>query len=290
MKNLLITIVALSLGFASCQQENVMPATETPSAANSNLRESMIPNLPKNYRLIKHGDIKLAYGQDGRLEKVTYLSGQRGTSAVYAMYKYGAQKISSTLYEGNKVVQLSTYLLDSKGRCYESTQIDYIPNSPNSYVEKQSSFTYLYDAKGQITTRTNKKAAYATTNFIWNAAGDLTKMTGYNFSNGRAYEPITAQTTLNYDATAGDPMFDNLSKVNLEAANFSDAYLPIFGKQSKHLVRLISEQGYLGGKFFNYVLNADGYTTKRDIYEITGAKLIETSTYDYLVTELSLNL
>jgi hypothetical protein len=294
MKNLFKSVLVLLIGLTSCQKDNVDPTPDPKQATEAGMRESaLISTTPKYYQLIKDGNVKLAYDQSGRVSKVTYQGAQRGKlgpSGTYAVYKYGAKQISSIVYYNNFVYQRSTYLLDNAGRCYESTQLDYSNAGANAFVEKESSFTYQYNASGRLITRTNKKSPIEKTTFGWNAAGDMIKITGTNFNSGRAYEPIQANTTLYYDQPTGDPILDNFLAINGEAFNLPDDYLLIFGKKSLHLVKLFMDQPYQYQKYYTYIVNADGYPTKRDTYEVAGAKLIESKSYDYLVTEIGLHL
>ena len=291
MKNLFRSLVALSITLVSCQQEKTLIAPiEDAKVSASNLREGIVATMPKHYQLIKHGNTKLAYFDDGRLQKVTYIAIQRGNSGVYAQYKYGINSIVSTLYYNNAVAEVSTYLLDNKGRCYESKQVELIPYGPNQTLEKISEFTYQYNVNGQLLTRNNKKNINEKTTFVWNAGGDLTKLTGYNFNNGRAYEGFQSETNLYYDQPTGDPILADLSPINCEAANLPDPYLMVFGKSGKNLVKLITDNSNLGGKYFNFIMNADGHVTKRDQYDMSGGALTESKVYEYLVTDLGFNL
>jgi hypothetical protein len=291
MKNILKFALVLSIGIASCnEQENVVTPSQKDEVINAKMRENLSPTAPKKYQLIKHGNTKLAYYPDGKLQKVTYAASTRGSAATFTTYKYNANYIIATLYYDNKIGQETTYLLDNSGRCYDSKQLDYIPVGPNAYQVKESNFKYTYNSKGQLDTRTNKKVVTEKTVFIWNADGDLTKLTGYNFRNGQAYESVKSESTLYYDQPTGDPILANLAPINFEAINLPDPYLMVFGKSSKHLVKLVTENTVLGGNYYAYTLNPDGYVTKRDWYTMNGAALIETTLYDYLVTNLVFNL
>ncbi|MEO6286483.1 MAG: hypothetical protein ABIN80_26475 [Dyadobacter sp.] len=291
MKNILKFALILSMGIASCnEQDNAVKPSQKDEVINAKMRENLSPDAPKKYQLSKYGNVKLAYYPDGKLQKVTYAPSTRSSPAIFATYKYNANYIISTFYYNNKVAQETTYLLDNSGRCYDSKQLDYIPMGPNTFQVKESNFHYTYNAKGQLDTRTNKKVATEKTVFIWNADGDLTKLTGYNFRDGQAYESFKSESTLYYDQPTGDPVLANLAPINCEAANLPDPFLMVFGKSSKHLVKLVTENTVLGGNYYVYTLNPDGYVTKRDWYNVNGAALIETTTYDYLVTNLIFNL
>ncbi|WAC14661.1 hypothetical protein [Dyadobacter pollutisoli] len=291
MKNIFKFALVLSIGIASCQQDDnfVTPADKAEATASS-LRENMLPTVPQKHQLIKHGNVKLAYYPDGKLQKVTYVAATRTSPATFATYKYNANYIIATVYYNNKVAQETTYLLDNYLRCYESIQKDYIPMGPNAYQVKESNFHYNYNSKGQLDSRINKKVPTQKTVFIWNAAGDLVKMTGYNFRSGQAYEPVQSETTLYYDQPTGDPILADLAPINSEAANLPDPYLMVFGKSSRHLVKMVTENTSLGGNYYAYALDAEGYVTKRDWYTVTDAKLIESTLYEYLISDLGFNL
>ena len=120
MRNYLKSFLALAITLASCQQEKTLitPVEDAKVSAN-NLREGIVATMPKFYQLIKHGNTKLSYLNDGRLQKVIYASSQRGNSGIYAQYKYGINSIVSTVYYNSTISVVCTYLLDNKGRCYE---------------------------------------------------------------------------------------------------------------------------------------------------------------------------
>jgi hypothetical protein len=281
--------LAFSLGLVSCQQDNLV-TPDAPAMSAGSLREAGLPTIPKNYQLIKHGTAALSYFDDGRLKKVTYSNSVRGKAGVYASYAYKGQSIIVTVYSGNSMVQIITYLLDANGRCYESKQLDYIPYGTNATLEQETSFLYAYTPKGQLMTRTDKKYAFEKTAFTYDGAGDLSKITNYGYFNGLPSATPVSEYTLSYDRPGGDPILADLSPINCETANLSDPYLKIFGKESKHLVSLIKEKSELGGKYLNYTLNAAGYVTSRQTYNVSGAALIETKQYDYLVTDLVMHL
>lgn len=286
-----VLIFALSMGLTSCEKEDLVIPNAPSEVSSKNLRESVLVTTPKLYQLIKHGPITLSYFDDGRLKKATYMHGARGgESPSYITYKYGAHSISSTFFYNGVVAQVMTYLLDANGRCYDSKQVDYVPYGPNQTLEKESGFTYLYNPKGQLTTRTDKKYTNQTTSFVYDAAGELIKISSYNPGPYNPSPGLESESRLYYEGATGDPILTDLLPINIEAANLPDPYLIIFGKPGKHLIKMITEKFSLDGQIFNYTLNADGYVTKRDVYKILGAALIETKSYDYLVTELDFNL
>ncbi|MEO6685224.1 MAG: hypothetical protein ABIN24_04640, partial [Dyadobacter sp.] len=206
-------------------------------------------------------------------------------------YAYNTNSIVATITNNSKVVQTNTFSLDANtGNCYESSQITYVPLGTNSYQQQEIILSYAYNAKGQLTDITDKKAPNIKTVFGYNAIGDLNKITYYGYSGTGPAPKLLLESTLSYERPGGDPILDDLSPVNFEEANLPDPYLKIFGKQGKHLVSMITEKSTPGGKYFNYILNQDGYVTKRETYKLTGAALVETKLYDYLVTETGLHL
>lgn len=278
--------MAFLLGLAACQQDNVTPE-EPADVASKSMREGIVATIPKYYQLTKVGLVSLSYFEDGRLKKSTYNAGSRGgVPASYSTYKYTAHSIVETVYYKGKVASEIIYTLDAvTGYCSESNQTDYIPYGPNAYVEEQTSTAYTYNAKGQILTRTNKKSPTEKSSFVFDAAGDLVKIKNYSKNS-----LLEREYTLYYDQPTGDPILPNLTPIANDLLNLPDQFLPIFGKPSKHLVKMTTDNKSLDGIYYNYLLNADGYPTTRQAYSLTGAALVETLVYDYLVTKIGFNL
>lgn len=282
--------LAMVISMVSCQQDNVpTPIVPDPASAQA-LREGISANLPKIYQLVKHGDATLSYNADGKLKKVSMGANVRGSYLTNITYAYAANSIVATISRNGKDVSVITYSLDANsGQCYESNQTDYIPLGTNAVQEKETVLSYLYNTKGQLLSVTDKNAPNSKTLFGYNGAGDINKISFYGYSGNAPGPNLLAESTLSYEQFGGDPVQDDLSPVNCEQANFTDPYLKIFGKPGKHLLKMVTEKATPGGKYYNYTLNSDGYVTAKQTYNISGAALIETKRFDYLVTKIGLH-
>ena len=283
-------ILTFSIAFSSCEQDNAIAPDQATERASDNMRESLTPTLAKKYQLTKHGDITLSYFEDGKLQKVTRGPLVRGGFSNYTTYAYKPNTIIATSFKNNKRTQQITYLLDAKGNCYESKHADYVQIYPNPEQVVKSGFLYFYNSKGKLVLRRNSSLLNEKTDFGYDGAGNLVKIANYAYTPGASNATLQSESTLNYNQLGGDPLLANLYPINVEGANLPDPYLQIFGKAGKHLVKLVSEKGSLGGKYYSYILNADGYPTQRDTYNLDGAALTESKAYDYLVTRIGLNL
>ncbi|MCF0056047.1 DUF4595 domain-containing protein [Dyadobacter sp. CY356] len=291
VKKLAIVVsLVFVIGLVSCQHDDgPKPVLPDPASAQA-LRDGVSPNLPKTYQLIKHGDAILSYFEDGKLKKVSMGANIRGSYLTNVTYAYSTNSIVATLSRNGKEVAITTFLLDpNTGHCLESSRIDYMPLGTNAVQEVETILSYIYNPKGQLTTMTDKKAPNSKTLFGYNTAGDLNKISYYGYSGITPGPSLLTELYLSYEQIGGDPMLDDFSPVNCEQAGFPDPYLKIFGKPSKHLVKMITEKAIPRGKYYNYELNSDGYVTAKQIYNISGAALVETKRYDYLVTEIGLH-
>jgi len=283
---------SLTVGLISCQEDKLVIPTQPLAETSQAVNDIISPTIPKKYTLIKHGQNTLSYYSDGRLRKVSYGLALRGSTNGYTLYTYNTQSIVASSYYGdNTLIQVQTYLLDANtGRCYESQQVDYVQIAYNLTVTQESNFLYAYDEKGRLKTYSNKKYTYDRTEFAYNTDGDLSKLTHYGKPISNASPLIVAEFTFAYDQPTGDPILTDFSPINVESANLPDPYLKVFGKSSKHLVKLITEKGSLGGKYYTYTLNADGYVTARKEYSLFNGAVVDTKAYDYLVTNLTFQL
>lgn len=290
--NKLVIAVELivAIGLVSCHQENV-PTPDVPNPASAQaLKEGISVNFPKKYQLIKYGDATLSYFDNGKLKKASLGANVRGSNLINTTYAYSNNSVVATVTRNGIIIQVLTYSLDANtGYCNESSQMDYIPLGTNAIQEKETLLSYAYNGKGQLTSVTDKKAVNVKTVFGYNAIGDLNKISYYNNSGNMPGPNLLAEYTLSYEQFGGDPIQDDFSPVNLTEAGLPDQYLKIFGKQSKHLVKMITTKFSPGGKYYNHILNDDGYVTSRQTYNLLGAALVETKNYEYLVTEMGLH-
>ena len=285
-----VIILAFSITLFSCEHDKTIAPDLSTERSSESMRENLTPTLPKKYQLTKYGDVTLSYLADGKLQKVTRGPIVRGSFSDYTTYTYKLNSISATSYKNNKRVQQITYLLDAKGNCYESKHVDYVQVYPNPEQAIKSGFVYIYNSKGKLMLRKNSALPNEKTDFSYDTADNLVKITNYAYAPGAPNSTIQSESTLGYIPLGGDPLQLNLYPINVEAANLPDPYLQIFGKAGKFLVKLVTEKGSLGGTYFKHTLNADGYPTKRETYTINGATLTETKDYDYLVTNIGFNL
>ncbi|MPR36218.1 hypothetical protein [Salmonirosea aquatica] len=291
-----IPLLALFTGtlfmLVSCQPNDTVTPAQSGSVSSQNLREGFLPTFPKHYQLTKHGEATLSYFDDGRLRKVVHTgTSVRGGMGLYTLYIYSAHSVVTKTYNGNSFIQEIKFLLDANtGYCYESQQIDYIPYGPNTTLAQETGYLYQYDGNGRLKSRTNKKYTYEKTDFIYNAGGDLSKIISYDKANGNPGVVVVSEAALSYDQPTGDPILSDLYPLNGEAANLPDTYLRIFGKSGKHLVKLVTEKYSSKGQYYTYVLNSDGYVTTRNTYNVSGGTLANTQAYEYLVTNLVVQL
>ncbi|TLV02208.1 hypothetical protein [Dyadobacter luticola] len=290
MKNLMKCLTAMSVCFASCQQGNLVNPDDSSLPSSHNMREAAMPTTPKFYQLVKHGGSTLTYSPDGLLEKVTFENESRSNFPTYKVYTYNANSIVSKKYSNNKLEEVITYLLDpNTGNCYESQHKAYSVSGQIQTKAKESTYAYFYNIKGQLMMRENKHNPKDYTLLNYDTVWNLINVTTYgDAGNGAA--KVVAESNLSYNQPTGDPLLLNLLPINCEVANLPDAYLRIFGKPTKYLVKMITEKGALGGRYFSYSMNADGYPTARQMYNLSGGDLTQTVNYDYLVTNIGLSL
>lgn len=280
----LIAVVGLAVSVSACQETSLV-APDKPIAASTEAVNDIIPvGLPKKYTLIKHGQATLTYMGDGRLQKATYGPGPISYPCSSVIYTYGPQSIKATGYSGNTVVLEESYLLDANGRCYESKEKTFVFYSFGT-VELEQGWIYQYNALGQLKTRTSKNNAVKTT-YTFNADGDMSKAS----STGIDGNP-SKDITFAYNQPVGDPILTDRTQLNTEWTSLPDSYLKIFGKASKHLVKLVTQKSFYGNQppltyYFSYTINPDGYITEEKQFNLLNAALVSTKSYSYLVTNI----
>ncbi|GAB4012237.1 hypothetical protein GCM10028808_27750 [Spirosoma migulaei] len=260
-------------------------APEKPVATSAEaVNDLIVVGVPKKYTLIKHGQVTLTYMGDGRLQKAAYGPGPISYPYSSVIYAYGAQSIKTTAYSGNTVVLEENYLLDANGRCLESKEKTFVFYSFGT-VELEQGWVYQYNALGQLKTRTSKNNGVKTT-YTFNADGDMSKASSTGI-DGNSLKDITFA----YDQPVGDPILADRNQLNSEWTSLPDSYLKIFGKPSKHLVKLITQKNYYGNQapltyYYSYTINPDGYITEEKQFNLFNAALMSTKSYNYLVTNI----
>ncbi len=281
------TVVALcaSLGAISCQENSVVNPDKPMAVASETTNDVISPTLPKKHTLIKHGQANLTYFADGRLKRVMYGPDVRGSQAYRRDYTYSSGLINVNISSGNDVLGQETYWIDANtGRCYESNvQVYLYSNSTKADVTERM---YTYTDKGQLKTCTNKHSPGERIEYTYYVNGDLNKATRYGAPQFGYPVKVLEETTFAYDQPTGDPILADLYPLNSLSTGLPDEYLRIFGKPGKHLVKLTTRKFSLGGTYYTYSLNAEGYVTTRKTYDLSGGGLTETKAYDYLVTDI----
>lgn len=286
-------ILALSLGLVSCNDNRlVVPDKRSIESARVGVND-ITPTMPKYYKLSKYGDDNLTYYPDGRLKRVMDGPDVRGSLASRTEYSYSPGIIKALTYSGTSLIVDQTYLVDVKtNRCYEFNELWYIYS--NSDQTRQRNLVFTYTDKGQLKTCSEKQSPQERTEYTYNADGDVIKAISYGAPQF-AYSPIALdETTFAYDQPAGDPILTDLHAMNSDWITLPNYYLPIFGKLSKHLVKLTINKPlvikpYLDviQHYYTYTLNADGYVTDRNTYSVSGGALLKTDSYKYLVTPVT---
>ena len=284
-KSTAVVGLMLSMSIVSCQNNSMLPPEPV---RTSSAREGIDSGISKKYTLTKHGQATLTYYGDGRLQKVTYGPSRISYPYTSIYYLYGPQWIKATYYGGSTVVHEELYLVDANGRCVESKQTEFVFYSFGTETY-ETSYLYQYNALGQLKSRTNKANSSQHTDYVFNAAGDLTKAT-----SNKPYGQGSIEVTFLYDQPVGDPILLDRYPLNSGLAEFSDPYLKLFGKPSKHLMKMVTlkkmpENQVQFTHYYSYLLNPDGYVTEEKEFDIANAALISTKPYDYLVTNIGVH-
>ncbi|MBD2705572.1 hypothetical protein IC229_33500 [Spirosoma sp. BT702] len=279
--------LALSFGLVSCK-ENSLVSPDIPQVTSTEATNNLIsPDPFKQYTLTKHGQATLTYQADGRLKQVMHGLGTLANPTEYTEYSYDNLSIKSTRTMGaGKKLEITYLLGPNTGRVYESIEKHY------TYYIKGMSLTqlhwlYEYDNKGYLKTRRKKNASTDRSEYTFNAAGDLSKVTVYDI-----YDVVVQEVTFAYDQPSNDILTDKLPLYS-SWATYPDSYLPIFGKTSKHLVKRITQKEFRGvnpvvDRFFAYTLNADGYVKEEQEFEMGTAALVAVRPYEYKVRTMGI--
>ncbi|MEO6284347.1 MAG: DUF4595 domain-containing protein [Dyadobacter sp.] len=277
--------LALSLILTSCEKDNLLNPNPNPnpeaSARLGASEEIISPNSSQVHKLTKYGEASLTYDNDGRLLNVT--TPVRGKLAVQTDYTYATGKIRAFTHQGKIVLRDETFILDASGRCTESAEAITVVNNnvPLHYLRE---WKFVYNEKGQLLNYQNKNSCDGGFGYAYNPDGDMISAKEImGFSS-------TFATKFNYSPAAGNPIMNDKYPLNVIGVNEHDPYLRIFGKPSKHLVTLITQEGSLDGDYYDYVLDADGYVTQRKQYKLIGAALVDTKSYAYVTANMGLPL
>lgn len=238
-------IIAGMLG--ACQNEKDAVLSPNVEKASSNSFDNA--KTAADSKLISEGSRKLSYsGPRSLLAKETL-----ETHNYYIDYIYSAQSIQSNKYEmsTNKKVNTNTYTLDANGLCKESS------------VGNNFSGTTLfkYNENQQLIIASNKFEPNERQEFKYSAepAGKATLLS-VSFYDEQNYK--TKELTYSYAGTIPD-----LYPLNPDfLASGTGKYLPIFGKFSPYLIKMVTETQHTyhphkeitSGEIYDYTFYADG--------------------------------
>jgi len=237
-------IVAGMLG--ACQTENAVVSPVTEQAERANFQNAKIS---ADSKLISDGSRKLSYsGPRNLLTKETLESYN-----YFIDYAYTEQTIQSTKYEMStkKKVATNTYTLNSNGLCIESS----VGNNFSGTT------VFKYNENQQLILAYNKFEPNDRQEFKYSAEPEgkarLLSVSFYNKENYKIKE-------LTYSYAGATPDLYPLNPDYL--ASGTGKYLPIFGKFSPYLVKMVTEtkhtyhphKEFTTGETYEYTLYADG--------------------------------
>ncbi len=280
----LAAALAAAFGLTACQKETLTDP-QTPTTHANDDRAKFVGNL---YTLTKHGNASLSYDNAGRLKLVKYAPG--AIDHVTYSYSIGIGpnwvRTFSYLSFNGKINQSSKYLLDESGRCYEEQRTIYTYSG--GFSDSQTDvYTYQYNAQGYMKKRFDKNNPNQRYEYVFNAAGDLIKVTTHAPNSGVP----SAETTYSYSEYVGAPLRTDRNRLNNLVNGLPDDYLAIFGKSSKHLVYGLKYKNLYSNsvevdRSYKYFFNADNYVTQQNISTV-GEQPVYLIEYKYLVTVLN---
>lgn len=280
-------VLALSLSLTSCEKDSLLTPNPAGSARSEAVNDPVLPSPPVSqlkHTLIRYGNATLAYDDNGRLLNVTSIPVRAGQSGqnIRIDYTYSAGKIRAVSSAGLIIVRDETFLIDASGRCYESVE-------KGKYSDTH--WIFEYNAKGQLEISYDKNSCARTTNYAYNADGDLILATISD-------SPSTYKSIIFvYTEPANTTLVPDRSPINLYVPRMHkhDTYLRIFGTPSKHLVKQVSYESSgnvnfpaPSDRFYTYTLDTDGYVKERIMSSTLGGSSIENTVYDYLVANKSM--
>ena len=275
--------LALSLSLTSCERDSLLTPNPAGVARSESTRTDDAslpsPNIPQVYKLTKYGATTLLYSANGRLLSAT--TPVRGGVSIQTDYTYGPGSVRAFSHQGKVVLHDETFTLDASGRCTESVE---------KGTFSDTHWMYHYTPKGQLWSCQNKNSCVGGTTYTYNADGDMilaSVATGVSDA---------IDITFAYNEPTGDPLLADKYPLNVNVGKIPqhDTYLRIFGKPGKHLIKLVSFEPSAdiaypspSDVYYSYVLNAEGYVTKKVEYNLS-TLASKTTLYDYIVTNIGL--
>ena len=310
--NLFTRVITASLcfsalnGLIACKPETDVDAI--PSLPNEFAQQSTNGNRTpdKPHRLIKHGTNTLSYNPEGQLSRVTF-SPTRFIDYTYqdSIRVFTSEYINNVLEEkvtynihhalgagGNGMwspTDPETYFSHYPNQCYLVVWVKYI-HGVGAETTKQHSRLFRYNEKGmlwKVDDFGNSIDVYRS-EITYDSNGDLAKVTEFT-----AGDVKMSETTYTYSG------YRNSSLVLNDYHTFNpdefqvDPYVPVFGKYGSHLIQTKTRTSFFSiipsySYRYQYTLDASGYVTNRDTYNVSNSLLVQTTPYVYLPTLISL--
>lgn len=206
----------------------------------------------------------------------------RGSLPIQTDYTYSPGSVRAFSHQGKIILHDETFTLDASGRCTESVV---------KGVYSDTHWIFTYNTKGQLWSCQNKNSCVGGTSYSYNPDGDMVLATVTNSISD------ATDITFAYNEPTGDPLLEDNYPLNVNVPKIPqhDTYLRIFGKPSKHLLKLVSYEpsgsaAYPspGPVYYAYQLDTDGYVTKKVAYDLNGSSS-KTTLYDYVLANITLH-
>ncbi|MES2730565.1 MAG: hypothetical protein V4714_02410 [Bacteroidota bacterium] len=281
-----VLIITALLGLVSCQEkENILPATDMSTTAGARVQSTDALTIPMVHTLTNRGDVVLSYGADGKLNKVEDYNFVQFISYPFdnALVTYKSVYANDSL-KGK--FMLSVYL-NAEKRVTKTELVTTFPKTLRTHTE-----LFEYYPSGQLSKHYDKNSPSTRAVYGYNADGDLSLVTYYNGAG-----TVIKKVNLYYIGFGNDPLLNDKYALNPEFDIF-DIDLRIYGKFSKNLARRITIKVYditnpnalklQSDYYYSYLLDANGYATQRDCYNLNGANLVNSVKYLYSLSPLVL--
>lgn len=243
-------MVSLSAGLilSSCQNENLIPATQQLADNEAGARLAAIPAATATLTLVKHGDEALSYYPDGRLKEVQYSNSELdyGLKSLRVEYKYGGDWVVATRYENNFKKREMKWRIEN-GKATELETAHYKQGSGGfPYLYTHAKFEY--NAKQQLVKVISTTPEKSVITFSYDGSGNLVKHLTTSGS-GKSLT-VTDYNEYAYAEYVGGPLdLDKNRVINTHVfganglSQVGDPYLPIFGKFGTNLVKIRNTSG-----------------------------------------------
>jgi hypothetical protein len=264
----LMSGAACSFFLVSCQEEAIETAVQ-PAIKNQEVAQAP-PIMLAELKLSKFDNDTIIYNPDGRIKQRVSVEGY---STYRTDYKYTNNSILASKYK-NDILQWKSDWRLQNGRAVELTRKDY--HVGGVMGEAVSHIDYQYNNQNQLLKLLINEGKKSTVTLSYDNLGNVEKFlfvkntnTGDEFSNLVKFE---------YTEYVGGPTeHDKGSTINLHVFGpqalswMGDAYLPIFGKFGKNLLKKTVPTKFFPPFKYAYSLDANGYVKVKKNYTEKGA-------------------